>query len=192
MALVGLSLIDNDKPRMAQNKRNLCGTIASGDILSCCGGSCFIQAQDMGVACCLATFLAILASICAIACGSKAEAWGPQSIAACICFIVHGCPVLMEQPFVTKFRSLCAAGFFNAKPWGNMLFQYAGVRPGAGRDDSWPVCIVHQYCGGWRRCFAIHHRFFSLCRLSMMVAVTGIEQQKHGRVRPSGLCWRPR
>ena len=108
---VGLSLIANDKSRIARKGLDLCGTMASGEILSCGGGLSFMSVHRTKRACLLFNFAVTSSSICAMAFGDSADACGPLSTAACIWRFDHGRPVIAGHPFVEYSSSTSAAGW---------------------------------------------------------------------------------
>ncbi len=84
MAVVGLSLIEKERSKMALYGRDLCGTMATGEIFSCFGGSCLISAHRTSFACPFLHFSATSVLSCLHASGIRAEICGPLSIAAWI------------------------------------------------------------------------------------------------------------
>lgn len=96
--VVGLSQTGNDKSNIARYGRELCGTIATGEIFNCGGGLSLISFQCTSLACPFAIFSRISSSSCADAAGTKAETWGPRSMAVCIFSTVHAHPVLTGHP----------------------------------------------------------------------------------------------
>lgn len=106
----GLKWTGNERSRMARYGRDLCSTIAIGDIFSWGGGAWRISFQCTMRACPFATFSFTSISNWAIASGTNAEICGPRSIALCICSSVHVAPVFVGQPFSVYFVSVDAAG----------------------------------------------------------------------------------
>lgn len=105
-----LSFTGKERSRITWYGRDLCGTIAIGEILSSGGGLSFMSSHLTTRA-----WLALIFSLTSscswmIAAGSSAEMWGPLSIAACIVWQLQGCPVFVGQPWVAYSSNVSAAG----------------------------------------------------------------------------------
>ncbi len=94
------SFTGNERSRIARNFRDLCGIIATGEILSSDGGLCFMSSHTTTRAWPFLIFLSTSCQSCALAVGSSDETCGPLSIAACIISSVQGRPVCVGQPRV--------------------------------------------------------------------------------------------
>ena len=108
---VGLIFTGKERSKIARNGRELCGTIATGEIFNCGGGLALSSVHRTNHACLEETFSLISSSNCAIAAGNNAETWGPRLIAACICWIVHGAPVIVGHPPSAYLVKVPAAGW---------------------------------------------------------------------------------
>ena len=106
-----VSATGKERSRIARYGRDLCGTIAMGEIFSSCGGLSLMASHCTRGHAFLARIFSATSSLSyLIASGTRADMCGPFVIAVAIIAGVYGFPVLTRQPLDAYSKSVAAAG----------------------------------------------------------------------------------